>query len=443
VVFQMDTLGSIREELRKHGIGHYRINEDRKQSVELFYIKKDVDIVRNTSITEYAVTVYRDFESGGVKMRGSAAAVIYPDMSADEIGDALQEAYFAASFVKNKFYPLPGANEKTADSSGVRERYDLMAEAFQMAEALLRSEEDGAESFLNSAEIFAERHAFRVLNSEGIDVSYEKYSFNGEFVTQCISNGQDVELHTQFAYRVPEYDALTEKARAALKNTEDRAAASHPPAAGKYAVMFAGAHVATLLAYYRSRTQGGMIYAGYSSFQKDSFIQGDENGLRGEKLKLSLKATAPYSAEGIPMEDRLLAQDGVLKTIHCGARYAYYLGIEPTGDYSALACRNGTMSFDDMKAGAGSENDRVLYVAAFSDFQTDAFSGQFGGEIRLAYLYQKENGKCNVTRVTGGSVNGSILEAQSTMIFSKERYQDNTYEGPYAVRFDNISVAGV
>ena len=77
----MNTTERIRTQLQGAGIEHYRINESRKQSAELFYIKKDLDIVRSTDVSDCTVTVYRDFESGGVKMRGSAAAMIYPDMT--------------------------------------------------------------------------------------------------------------------------------------------------------------------------------------------------------------------------------------------------------------------------------------------------------------------------------------------------------------------------
>ena len=65
-------------------------------------------------------------------------------------------------------------------------------------------------------------------------------------------------------------------------------------------------------------------------------------------------------------------------------------------------------------------------------------SGHFGGEIRLAYLI--EDGK--VTPVTGGSVNGSILEAQKALTFSTERYLNSGYDGPYAVRLRGVSIAG-
>ena len=431
----MNTIDILRSELEHKEIRIYQISKDRKQSVELFYIKKEIDIVRSTDTTDYTVTVYRDFEINGSPMRGSATAVIYPDMCAGEIGREIDKAYYAASFVKNKFYELPEGKHDEVKAA----EYNLTAEAFRMADALFQGEAAGMKSFLNSAEIFADRHDYTILNSRGVDVCFTTYSFNGEFVTQCIDAGQDVELHTQFAYRTPECAQLTEKVRAALITTADRVAAVQPPKAGKYAVMFSGAYVRDLLGYYVSRASGGMIYAGYSSYQKDGFIQGDESEFRGEKLDINLKATIPYSAEGIRMADRPLVVQGILKTIPCGARYAYYLGIEPTGDYGAIECLNGTMSLEEMKESGG----KVLYVAAFSDFQADELSGYFGGEIRLAYLYEKVNGSLQVTKLTGGSVNGSILEVQNTMVFSKERYKDNNYEGPFAVRFSNMSVAGV
>lgn len=47
-----------------------------------------------------------------------------------------------------------------------------------------------------------------------------------------------------------------------------------------------------------------------------------------------------------------------------------------------------------------------------------------------------------MTPVTGGSVNGSILAVQGNMLFSRERYQNDEYDGPYAVRIEGVEVAG-
>jgi predicted Zn-dependent protease len=97
-----------------------------------------------------------------------------------------------------------------------------------------------------------------------------------------------------------------------------------------------------------------------------------------------------------------------------------------------MRVNNGTISMEEMKKGP------YLHVVQFSDFQMDALSGYFGGEIRLAYLYDGET----VTPVTGGSINGNMLELQKNMVFSTERYKNSKYDGPLAVRFFGVPVAG-
>lgn len=425
-------IDKIKKILENNDIKVYRINCTKSKSAELFYVKKEIDMVRSTDVTEYSVTVYNDFSFNNTEMRGHATALVFPDMTDEEITKALNNAYYAASFVKNKYYDIP--KPSTMNSLEV-EYYNIKDEAFKLAEALFSAESGDGNSFINSAEIFVKKRISRVVNSNGVDVEFVKYNFNGEFVTQAIANGQDVEIHTEFSYNTPEYEQLKAKVAEALKTVYDRAEAVGPAPAGKYDVILTGTNLATVLEYYTSRTQGAMIYAGYSSYKEGCFMQGDDSEIKGERLNITLKATQPYSAEGIAMADRPLAQDGILKTIHSGARFAHYLGIEATGDYSAFECDCGSESFEDMKKG-------TLYIAVFSDFQMDSFTGYFGGEIRLAYMIDEKDGKPCIKKYTGGSVNGSIFEAQKSMIFSKERYKDDSYEGPYAVKISDMSVAG-
>ena len=193
--------------------------------------------------------------------------------------------------------------------------------------------------------------------------------------------------------------------------------------------MLSGNAVPTVLSYYVSRSSASMLYARYSSWNVGDDVQ---NADGGESLDLTLCATVPYDAEGIPMQDLPLLKNGKLLSVHGANRFCRYLGVKPTGSFGKVSCANGTVPFDMLK------KEPCLWVVAFSDFQMDDFSGHFGGGIRLAYLI--EDGK--VTPVTGGSVNGSLLDAQGNMTFATERYQTARYDGPYAVRFANISVAG-
>ena len=172
-----------------------------------------------------------------------------------------------------------------------------------------------------------------------------------------------------------------------------------------------------------------MVYARYSTWQRGETVQGET---AGEGVELTLRATAPYSAEGIPMADLPLLHGGRLLAYHGPNRFCRYLEVQPTGSYEKMSCANGSLPFAQLKQGP------CLWAVDFSDFQMDAMSGHFGGEIRLAYLI--EDGK--VTPVTGGSVNGSILEAQKDLAFSTERYLTARYDGPYALRLRGVSVAG-
>ena len=84
------------------------------------------------------------------------------------------------------------------------------------------------------------------------------------------------------------------------------------------------------------------------------------------------------------------------------------------------------------------KKEPYLYAVTFSDFQMDTMSGHFGGEIRLAYLFDGER----VRIVTGGSVNGSINACSGGMKFTTERYDSKNYSGPFAVMLPGVRVAG-
>ena len=86
-----DILGSV-------NIEKFLINETEKTSSELFFIKKKLDVRREKSITDYDVTVYRNLEKDGEKLRGSSSVSIFPTMTDEEIKEKLKEAYFAAQF---------------------------------------------------------------------------------------------------------------------------------------------------------------------------------------------------------------------------------------------------------------------------------------------------------------------------------------------------------
>ena len=96
----------ILQAIRKFEIKTYRVVESSTEGAELYFIKKDLDMRRRKNVASSNVTIYRDFEDDGKKMRGSAAIQIFPEMTQEDVDKAISGAYYAASFVKNPYYEL-------------------------------------------------------------------------------------------------------------------------------------------------------------------------------------------------------------------------------------------------------------------------------------------------------------------------------------------------
>lgn len=419
----------IKRLLTEAGISDYIVYGCRERTAELFFVKQQLDTRRLKDVEKFNVTVYRTGEKDEKKLRASTDVTVLAEMTDTEILDALKGAYFAAQFAMNPYYELP--DPVTAPLKKAQGRLAEQApeqSAGEMAKALFAADHaDGA--FLNSAEIFVIQKRVHVVSSLGADVSWTEAEVKGEYVVQA-KEPEDVEMYRNFGFTAFDADALTAHVMEALTFVKDRASAQRILKSGNFDVILSCDNVKEVLSFYPVRAGANMIYPGYSAWKVGDDVQGETTG---ERIGITMKATHPYSAEGIPMKDLPLLHAGVMRTMHGTNRFCRYLDVEPTGDYHKFACENpGSMTFAELR------ERPCLWAVTFSDFQMDAFSGHFGGEIRLAYLI--ENGKA--TPVTGGSINGNIFEAQRDLAFSKERYTSLSYEGPYAMLLQNIPVAG-
>lgn len=419
----------IRKLLQEAGISEYIIYGFQERTAELFFVKKQLDTRRIKDVEKFVVTVYRTGVKDGVKLRAATDVTVLSAYTDAEIVTALKDAYFAAQFAMNPYYELPDpAIGPTVEAHGPLAEQSPEQSAGDMAKALFDADREPA-AFLNSAEIFVIQKHVHVISSAGTDVSWTEAEVQGEYVVQA-KEPEDVEMYRDFRFAELDVEALTTQVKEALMFVRDRARAQRIVKSGNYDLILTGNNVKEVLGFYEDRASAWMIYPGYSTWKVGDDVQGET---AGERIQISLKATRPYSKEGIPMRDRKLIENGVMQIVHGPNRFCRYLGTEPTGEYQKFACDNvGTMTFAEMK------EKPCLWAVTFSDFQMDSFSGHFGGEIRLAYLI--ENGKA--IPVTGGSVNGNLMETQSDVAFSTDRFTSFGYEGPYAMLLRNIPVAG-
>lgn len=416
--------------LEQCGINTYAVTRTKKEIVELFFIKKKLDMRRIENTEEVSFAIYKDMTVDGKEIRGRADVIANTSMSDDEIIAKIKSADFAAQFVKNPFFKLPAKEvsdeivmESDLNSLTLSEIADKFTEA-------IYSVDNDSEAFINNVEMFVEEAHVSIVNSEGTDVSYVKRKVSGEFVAQC-KTPQDVETYIDYEYDALALDEMKALVTHTLMMTKDRAKATKMPKAGTYDVIISDKYIPEIVSFYPTRAHASVIFPGYSNYKVGDMVQGDN--VTGELLNIKFLPSVPFNGEGIKMVERPLLENGVVKTIHGDQRFTYYLGVEQIGTYDKVELPAGTVSFDEMKKTPG------LHVVNFSDFQMDVLDGHFKGEIRLAYL---TDDKGNVECVTGGSINGSIFEAQKQFVFTKEIQKLANYIGPRAVLLKGVAVAG-
>ncbi|WP_294378953.1 metallopeptidase TldD-related protein [uncultured Clostridium sp.] len=413
--------------LKEIKIDEYIINESKKESVELYLIKKDIDMNRKKHITDYTVTVFKD---NGNDLKGNSKVKIYPSMDEEEIKEVLSDAYYAAGYVKNKFYTLPeGYNgDKVYDNSSISQN-TLEETAYKVRDALYKYD-NFEKGWINSSEIFVSKTDRRIVTSNNVDASYEKYSIEGEFVTQWVENS-DVEIFNMFSYDDLNEEELALKGKEAIMNADYRDKSTDAPLTGKYDVILSESSVHEFFKYYLSNSRSEMIYQKYSKFKKGDSVQGDK-AVKGDKLNIELKSSVPFSSEGIVLNNISLIDDGVLKNIYGPYNFSQYLGLKPVGDFDGAVIKGGSVSGQEMF------QDGNLKILRFSDFQMDEITGDCFGEIRLALLKQGDK----IIPLTGGSITVNVKDVENDMLLSKETVNDMGSVIPKYIKFKNVEVAG-
>ena len=458
------------EVLSQNDIQNFLINENIIETQELFYIKHSLNLTRNKNVSKYEITLYRDFVYNDTNMRGSASCLLNSSMSDMELNENILSAYEAALSVRNPYYKLPHGDamfveadnlstnksvnetDNSSANKSVNETDNLSATDIVNALFVNDTVSETTNAFINSSEIFITTSTCRIINSNGINASYSSTTYSGEFVVQCTSPA-DVELYNDFKYSSKDdniLDSLSTKVANALIMVKDRSNAKAFSEDMTYdTVILEGQCVGELFDYYLKRLDASMIYPKYSSFDigksvvpeyelsntsdsdksinSDSIKCGDSDSYRTspDKLNITLTPKLPYSYEGIALKRLELIKDNIAQYITGNARFAFYLGINPTGECNSYKLECGNTSIEQLKSG------RYLRVVNFSDFQMDSLSGQIGGEYRLAYYF---DGTKEIP-VTNGSISANINDIVKSVKLSSESQNSYNFDGPLAISY--------
>lgn len=420
------------------GIDAWKINEKVVESKELFFIKRELDMNRAKNVHHINLTVYKDFEEDGKKYRGSSTTAIHPTMNEEEIIIAIRDAIYAAGFVKNKYYPLV---ELVVEEQAIIEnrfKNDSMSNWIpKLTEEIFIADryENGE---INSAELFLDKVNVRILNSQGVDVEYETYRGELEFITSWKEGWEEVELYEDILFSDYDEKLIVNSVDEMLKISRDKAIAKPTPVLKDIPVILSGIAVKEFFNYYYGKAAAVSIYEETSTAKLDENIQGDE--VKGDKVNIVLDpyldnstATSPFDEDGLVLSKVSLYEDGILKRYWGNTRFSHYLDIKPTGNIRNIIVEGGSKTLEEIKEGT------YLELKVFSDFQMDTLTGDFAGEIRLGWYNDGEK----IIPVTGGSISGNINEVHKEMFLSKELQKINNFSGPRGVKLINVSIAGI
>ncbi len=434
---QEGTLERVRQALAGIPAVHaWKIVRRRVESVELFFVRRQLDMHRAREVEHFDLTLYHDFEEDGRRFRGSSTRRIPPTAGPAEIAAQVEAGVEAARFVRNPPFPLVPPRASGPASTPAADPTPLARRVEPAIEALFR-EDRFQEGGINSAELFLHRADVRLLNSEGLDVRFGQETGLLELITSWRGPQEEVEMYGQERFPGVPLELLARTVREQLEASRDRAHARPTPGRRDLPVLLVGEPVRELLGYYRDQTAAESVFKQLSTARVGRALQAEDGG--ADPVSLSLDPgldgspdSAPFDGDGFPLAPARILERGVVRRLWGGVRFCSYLGLEPTGETANFLVEPGSLALAEMHLRPH------LELRSFSDFQCHTTTGDFGGEIRLGYLV---DGGSRVP-VTGGSIGGNILDVQRTMRLSREIWQKENFRGPRAVLLSDVAVAG-
>src|SRR6056297_39718 len=407
----------------------WKLQKNTVDSEEYFFVREKVDLGRAKRVNHFDVTVYKDFSENDQHYRGSSSVSLSPLLNQEELKEAIQGAVFAAGFVKNPWYPITESHVmdfKRKDCSLEEETKDSVA-------AILKAQRD-TKAWVNSAELFVNDIQTKILNSEGLDVSYSKYQTYLETVVSA-SGKEEVELYDEFKLSTPDSVLIKERISGLLSMVHERSIAQATPSLKEVPIILTGEPVKEFMRYYFQQANAHLKYDKISQAEVGKSVQGKETG---DKITMEIIAelegsyyNSPVDDDGFLIKSENIVENGLLEKFWGDLRYSHYLGVEPTGAANNFKVYPGKQMIEQLRA------TPHLEVTHFSAIDADMATGDFGGEIRLGWYHDGSN----KIPVSGGSITGNIREL-SSMKLSKETHLEGDYFGPRSIKIEGFKISG-
>jgi predicted Zn-dependent protease len=431
---------------RHPGIHDWTVRRRLARGAQVYLVGGAVESVRSVEREAYEVELFNDHDVEGERRRGS---VTVPLARADlgRLCGILDDAVAMAALVHNPPWslpePAPYPDVALADPELIDG--DTAAIASGAAEEIRAAAEQAPAGVrLSSAELFLTATDEEIASSRGIHG--QATSTRALMELTLLADG---EQEAEF-FRVAEARRLADVGVADLvtdgaRHAQD-AARAHAPRTRLGPVVMSANALDQLLSGGVVGSQGAFLFqasaaAAYRRIGRFEIGESVFLGAEPSADSFTMRANARrafgleayrFDEDGLPAQDVLLIEGGVLRARAATQRYAQYLDVAPTGVPGVQEISAGPTPLAELLDGD------PLEVIAFSAPNVDPVTGSFGMEIRLGY----QHGPSGVIPIHGGSVTGNLFEAMAAARFSRETGVFRYYSGPQAIRFESLQVAG-
>ena len=405
-------------------ISDYEITIKNKESRELFYVLKHLEINRAVNVEEAAIEIYVDKKD----KKGNSCVFITAADNTKTLKTKLSAAVKKATSAMNKYYPL--ANKTTNIKDTQKKKLNLNKVATEIAKAVYKADTN-KDGWINSCEIFVSSVRIELITSKGINhVTYDNVC-QIEIIPTWRNKDEEFELLKFVQTNDFNYANITKEAKEVLllsKYRSEAVKASSLNIPKDVKVLVQGDMLSDLVNNFSGDATYENLYLKQNHYKVNDIISDTKFNLTLMPEVKGCIASSKYDGHGVKLSKKQIIKNGKLIDNWGGIRFGYYLGVKkPTGEIPCVVV--DAPSYDYKK-------EKHIIVEHFSAPQLESYSGYFGGEIRLARYF---DGKKYIP-ITGFAVSGNIYEAAKNMKFSKEKTSSLNYSGPRYFIFDKLSI---
>ena len=423
-------MNTIIKHLQSHKeVCDYKINLDRNESYELFFVKGSLETVRNTDNTDKEVTVYVDHDG----FRGHASFFVYPSTAEEALDDLIVEAVKKAKLIENPAYALPASECGEFAVETNFSDWDAAELAANIANTVFYANTLEITS-LNAVEVFINRITEIVTNSRGLHKKQVRWTAMVEAIPTATADGESVELYEQYNFNALDAATLHREVAEKLAQAKARFEAKRMEVNGNPRVILNGQELMELFWNFADDLDYSSVYTHQNIFKKGDAIQTAPDG---DRISITVAGFLPgcaasrcFDSDGMTLSKKRIIDSGKVTDYHGSNRFGQYLGEKPTGNLPCIRLDCGTAEAAEFTTGP------YLEILSMSGIQTDFYSDYVGGEIRLANWHDGEK----IIPVTGVSISGKLSDVLNHIRFSKKAALCGSYYGPEKAIIEGMNI---